>query len=149
MAAHNLYLKNTQVYDEDGDPFQGVLEAKAVFKTQVEPVHRLRKGETEDIVSYHVEVTMILTAQNADLKYFIIDKITQGKTPIIPMLIGEQWDKENDFKERVRLTNIRLVPEELTIFEAKAEGNDKGTYELRGKTNDKPDFLEKFSEYED
>lgn len=147
MAAHNLYLKNSQVYDENGEPIQGLLEAKAVLKIQTEPVHRLRQGEMEDIVSYHTEVTMMLPTQNASFKYFIIDQITQGKTPIIPMLIGEHWDKESDKTERVRLTNIRLVPEELTIFEAKAEGNDKGQYEIRGKTNDKPDFLDKFADY--
>ncbi|MBA4534419.1 hypothetical protein [Brevibacillus halotolerans] len=149
MAAHNLYLKNTQVYDDTGEVFPGMLEAKAVLKTQTDPVYRLRKGETEDIVSYHVEVSFTLTGQNSELKYFIIEQITQGKTPILPMLTGEQWDKENNVKEIVRLTNIRLVPEELTIFEAKAEGNDKAIYEIRGKTNDKPDFLEKFPIYED
>jgi hypothetical protein len=149
MRAHNLYLKNSQVYNDNGDPIPGVLEAKAVLKIQSEPVHRLRHGELEDIVSHHIEVTLTLTAQNAELKYFIIDEITKGKTPILPMLIGEMYDKENDAYERVKLTNIRLVPEELTLFEAKAEGSDKGQYEVRGKTNDQPEFLKRFPDYEE
>ncbi|MGC5327105.1 hypothetical protein [Brevibacillus sp. SYSU BS000544] len=149
MAAHNLYLKNSQVYDVKGDPIPGLLEAKAVMKIKTEPVHRLRQGEMEDIVSYHTELTLTLPTQNASLKYFIIDQITSGKTPIIPMLLGEHLDKESDDnnKEIVKFTNIRLVPEELTIFQAKAEGNDKGTYEIRGKTNDNPEFLTKFPDY--
>ncbi len=147
MPAHNLYLKNSQIYDQNSEPIQGLLEAKAVMKIKTEPVHRLRQGEMEDIVSTHTEVTLTVAMQNAELKYFIIDQIKAGKTPIIPLLVGEHWDKEKDTKERVSLTNIRLVPEELTLFQAKADGNDKGQYEIRGKTNDMPEFIDRFQKY--
>ncbi|MED0735670.1 hypothetical protein [Aneurinibacillus thermoaerophilus] len=149
VPAHNLYLRNSQVYDETGDPIYGLLEARAIFKTQTEDVYRLQKGSVKDIVGFNIEVTLTITGQNAALKYFIIDQIVQGKTPIIPMLIGEQWDKELDRKERVRLTNIRFTPEELELFAAKAEGNDKSQYEIKGETNDKPDYLDRFPDYEE
>lgn len=152
MGAHNLYLKNSQVYDPNGDPYQGLLEAKAVMKITTETVSRLQQGDTDDVTGFNIEVTLILTAQNADLKYFIIDQITKGKTPVIPFIVGEQWDREQGddeegVKERVKLSNIRLLPEELELFSAKAEGNDKGQYEVKGKTNEKPVYLSKFPTY--
>lgn len=146
VPAHNLYLRNSQVYEEEGDPIPGLLEAKAVFKIKTEDVHRLQKGSVKDIVGFNIEVTLKITAQNAKLKYFIIDKVMEGKTPIIPMLIGEQWDKELDKRERVRLTNIRFTPEELDLFAAKAEGSDKAEYEIKGETNDKPYYLDRFTD---
>ncbi|XOS92363.1 hypothetical protein ACLMAB_00250 [Brevibacillus laterosporus] len=121
MRQSDIKLKNCQVYDENGDPIYGTLEGKAVLKTEYGDVKRLQKGSVQTIDSWHVEVTLKVSSVNALLKYFCVDQITEGKTPVIPQLLGEMIDKENGNTERVRLTDIYLNPEEITLWEAKAD----------------------------
>jgi hypothetical protein len=143
----DIKLKNCQVYDENGDPIEGTLEGRFVLRTNYGEVFRLQKGAVQTVNDWYVEVTLRLTSANADLKYFCVEQLTKGKTPILPMLIGETLDKEADNSELVRISDIYLNPEELTLWEAKAEGNDNATYEIRGRSNKAPDFLEKLPEY--
>jgi len=147
MRQSDIKLKNCQVYDENGDPIYGTLEGKAVLKTEYGDVKRLQKGSVQTIDSWHVEVTLKVSSVNALLKYFCVDQITEGKTPVIPQLLGEMVDKENGNTERVRLTDIYLNPEEITLWEAKADGTDNATYEIKGRSNKKPDYLDKLPEY--
>ena len=146
-TARDIKLKNCQIYDENGDPILATLEGKFVLKMEYGDVNRLQKGKVQTINEWHVEVTLKVSSVNADLKYYVADLLTQGKTPILPMLIGETVDKEAGEKERVKLTNIHLNPDELTLWEAKADGNDAATYDLKGMSNDKPDFLDKLPTY--
>lgn len=149
MTARDIKLKNNMIYNDEGDEYEAVLEGKFVSKFSYTDVNRLGKGKTQSIDSAHVEVTLTVSAVNADLKYDLIDKLHSGKTPIIPMLIGEMVDKEAGNKERVKLTNIHMNPEELTIWEAKAEGNDIAKFDIKGITNNKPVFLDKLPTYEE
>jgi hypothetical protein len=143
----DIKLKNCQIYNDNGDIIEGTLEGKFVLKATYGEVNRLQKGSVQTVNDWHVEVILRLTAANAALKYDIVDKMTQGKTPILPMLIGETVDKEANHSERVKITDIYLNPEELTLWEAKAEGNDNATYEIKGRSNQKPVFLDKLPEY--
>ncbi|MFB0831872.1 hypothetical protein ACEU2D_20015 [Brevibacillus laterosporus] len=147
MRQSDIKLKNCQVYDENGDPIYGALEGKAALKTEYGDVKRLQKGSVQTIDSWYIEVTLRVSSVNAALKYFCADLITEGKTPVIPQLIGESVDKENDNIERVRISDIYLNPEEITLWEAKADGNDNATYEIKGRSNKKPDFLDRLPEY--
>ncbi|WP_236841291.1 hypothetical protein [Brevibacillus formosus] len=56
-------------------------------------------------------------------------------------------DKEAGNSERVRISNIVLNPEEITLWEAKAEGNDFATYDLKGMSIEKPDYLDELPTY--
>jgi hypothetical protein len=143
----DIKLKNCQVYDDNGDPIYGTLEGRFVLKPSYGEVNRLQKGPVQTVDSWHVEVTLRVSAVNAALKYFCVEKLTDGKTPILPMLIGETVDKEAGNSERVRISDIYLNPEEITLWEAKAEGNDNATYEIKGRSNKKPDFLDKLPDY--
>ncbi|GED55447.1 hypothetical protein EDM54_23920 [Brevibacillus borstelensis] len=147
--ARDIKLKNCQVYNDNGDPIYGTLEGRMVLKVEYGDVNRLQKGTIQTVDNWYVEVTLRITATNADLKYYCVDQITKGKTPVLPMLIGETLDKEAGNSERVRISDIVLNPEEITLWEARAEGNENASYELRGRSNVKPDFLDKLPEYEE
>jgi hypothetical protein len=143
----DIKLKNCQIYDDNGDPIDGTLEGRFVLKTTYGEVNRLGKGPVQTVDNTYVEVTLRISSVNAALKYFCVEKLTNGKTPILPMLIGETVDKEAGNSERVRISDIYLNPEEITLWEAKAEGNDNATYEIKGRSNKKPDFLDKLPDY--
>lgn len=147
QTQRDIKLKNCQIYDENGDAILGTLEAKFVLKMEYGDVNRLQKGKVQTVNDWHIEVTLKVSSVNPALKYYVADQLTDGKTPILPMLIGETVDKEADKKERVKLSNIYLNPEELTLLEAKAEGNDIATYDLKGMSNVKPVFLDKLPIY--
>lgn len=147
--ARDIKLKNNRLYDEEGDEYLAVLEAKFVSKFTYTDCNRLGKGKTQTIDEAHVEVTFVVSSVNADLKYDLLEKLHSGRTPIIPMMIGEMVDKEVGNKERVKITDIHITPEELTLWEAKAEGNDIAKYELKGISNNKPVFLDKLPTYEE
>ncbi|GED53540.1 hypothetical protein EDM54_01660 [Brevibacillus borstelensis] len=147
--ARDIKLKNNQLYDENGDVFLAVQEASFVSKFSYVDVNRLQKGKTQSIDEAHVEVTIRVSSVNADLKYYVVSQLHKGKTPVIPMMIGEQWDKEAGNIERVKLTNIVLNPEEIILWAAKAEGNDIATFELKGMSSDEPVFINKLPEYEE
>ncbi|GEB33457.1 MULTISPECIES: hypothetical protein [Brevibacillus] len=145
--ARDIKLKNCQVYDENGDPIYGTLEGKMVLKVEYGDTNRLQKGKIQTVNDWHVEVTLKITATNAALKYYCVEQLTQGKTPVLPFLIGETLDKEAGNSERVRISNIVLNPEEITLWEAKADGNDHATYDLKGMSIDKPDYLDELPAY--
>lgn len=145
--ARDIKLKNCQVYDDNGDPIYGTLEGKFILKVEYGDTVRLQKGKIQTVNEWHVEVTLTITATNAALKYYCVNQLTKGKTPVLPFLIGETLDKEGGNTERVRISNIVLNPEELTLWEAKADGNDNATYEIKGMSNEKPDYLDELPEY--
>jgi hypothetical protein len=145
--ARDIKLKNCQIYDDNGDPIYGTLEGRMVLKLEYGDVNRLQKGRIQTVNDWHVEVTLKITSTNAALKYYCVEQLTNGKTPVLPFLIGETLDKEAGNSELVRISNIVLNPEEITLWEAKADGNDNATYELKGMSNEKPDFLDKLPEY--
>ncbi|WP_232695479.1 hypothetical protein [Brevibacillus daliensis] len=147
MRQSDIKLKNCQIYDENGDPIYGTLEGKLTLKAEYGDVKRLQKGAVQTVDSWHVEVTLKVSSVNAAFKYFCVDQITSGKTPVIPQLLGESIDKENENAERVRISDIYLNPEEITLWEAKADGTDHATYEIKGRSNKKPDFLDVLPEY--
>jgi hypothetical protein len=149
MGARDIKLRNSQIYNENGDVIDAVLEGSFVSKFEYGDVNRLQKGRVQTVNEAHVEVTLTVSAVNADLKYWAIGLLHQGKTPVIPMMIGEQWDKEAGNKERVKLTNVYLNPDEIKLWEAKAEGNDIAKYDLKGMTSDPPIFLDKLPTYEE
>ncbi|QRG65247.1 hypothetical protein [Brevibacillus choshinensis] len=149
MAQRDLLLKNAQAYNEDGDPLQGLMEGKAVQKFTYLEVPRLQKGTRKVIDETYIEVTLTMSSIDADLKYFALEQLVRGKTPIIPFIICEAVDKETGNVERLRISEISLDPEELTLWEAKAEGNDRATYVITGRSNLEPDFLEKLPEYDE
>jgi len=149
MAARDIKLKNNRIYDENGDEFLAVQDASFKSKFTYQDVHRLGKGRTQSIDEAHVEVEITVSAVNADLKYYVVEQLHKGKTPIIPMLIGEQVDKEAGNKERVKITNISLNPDEINLWQAKADGNDIATFVLKGMTADEPVFLDKLPTYEE
>ncbi|UFJ42035.1 hypothetical protein LOK74_05920 [Brevibacillus humidisoli] len=143
----DIKLKNCQIYNDSGDVIEGTLEGRFVFKTNYGEVHRLQKGAVQTVNDWFVEVTLRITSANAELKYYCVEQLSKGKTPVLPMLIGETVDKEAGNSELVRLSDIYLSPEEITLWEAKAEGSDNATYEIKGRSNKVPDFLEKLPEY--
>ncbi|MGK5512207.1 MULTISPECIES: hypothetical protein [Brevibacillus] len=147
--ARDIKLKNCQIYDDNGDPIYGTLEGKMVLKVEYGDTNRLQRGKIQTVNDWNVEVTLTITATNAGLKYFCVEQLTKGKTPVLPFLIGETLDKEAGNSERVRISNIVLNPEEITLWEAKADGNDNATYEIKGMSNEKPDYLDKLPEYFD
>lgn len=143
----DLLLKNGQVYDDAGDPIEGTLEGKATLKVTYIDVNRLRKGPVQTIDDSYIEVTLKISSINAALKYYCVDQIVKRKTPVLPMLVCEAIDKETGNVERLRITDIYLNPEEITLWEAKAEGNDKATYDLKGRSNKEPDYLDRLPDY--
>jgi len=145
----DIKLKNCQVYDDNGDPIEGTLEGRVVLKVQYGDVNRLQKGPVQTVDSWYNEVTLRISSVNAALKYYCVDQLTKGKTPVLPFIIGETLDKETGNAERVRISDIYLNPEEITLWEAKAEGNDNATYEIKGRSNKPADFIDKLPDYEE
>lgn len=145
----DIKLKNCQIYDDNGDPILGTLEGNFVLRMTYTDVNRLQKGPLQTIDDWYVEVSLTISSINAALKYYCADQLTRGRTPTLPMLIGESLDKETGDAERVRITDIVLNPEELTLWAANASGTENATYQIRGRSNKKPDFLDKLPEYEE
>lgn len=143
----DIKLKNCQIYDDNGDPILGTLEGSAILRVTYTDVPRLQKGTVQTIDEWYIEITLTVSAVNAELKYYCVEQITQGKTPVLPMLIGESLDKETGNAERIRFTDIVLNSEELNLWQANASGSDRATYQIRGRSNKKPDFLDRLPEY--
>ncbi len=143
----DIKLKNCQIYDDNGDPIEGTLEGRFALMTTYSDVPRLQKGTVQVVDNWHVQVTLRVSSVNAALKYYSVEQITSGKTPILPMLMGESVDKETGNTERIRLSDIYLNPEEITLWEARAEGNENASYEIRGRTNKKPDYIDRLPDY--
>lgn len=145
----DIKLKNCQVYNDNGDPILGTLEGSAVLRVTYTDVNRLQKGPLQTIDDWYVEISLTISSVNAELKYYCVDQLTEGKTPILPMLIGESLDKETGNAERIRFTDIVLNPEELTLWAANASGSENATYQIRGRSNKKPDFIDRLPDYDE
>lgn len=145
--AHDIKLKNTQIYDENSEPIWAALEGKIVTKSTFGDVKRLNKGTLQTIDEWYHEITLKISSVNAALKYRILESTQNNQTYIIPMVIGETLDKEGETQERVKMTNIYVNAEELTAWEAKADGNDIATYEIKGRSNEKLIYVDKLPDY--